>query len=555
MKKNILILLLNLIALNLHSQLKVGTNTKNISKNSNLEVESSLGRTFIITRDSSKVGIGTISPSHLLHIIDSVNNPVRIVGLKSGKSTDSLLTVDSLGVVKRLSSLSLGSLTEPWFNVATNTAATSNTQNIYQMGKVGISTSNPQLNLDVAPVSGGAGINIGTTGTASSDQAYITLGSKYDRVSPITSASNLCWQIGARGDAWASTNKNTFHLSYWNGTSWKENMTIQPSGNVGIGVTNPTWLLDVRKASANSELMAHFVNPGGQATSESQVAIGAGPGTWAKLVGYNGTLGFRNYTTNTEFMTMKTGTGFVGIGTTNPLHELHIANTGPNITPWDKSLLHLQNGDIHYTISLANNFNNANWGSGAADYLANGVNNAMVINLGGMGQYIFGDHVGPWSTGAYDLGHSYARWNNIYLTNSPNVSSDLRLKSEIKPLDLGLKEILKLKPKMYKKHNDFDKKSEGKKEYGFIAQELKEVLPIVVTGNEHDGNPLGVMYEQVIPVMTQAIKELKNEVDKIENINQELKEKLNQKNIEISKLKEMIFELREEFQTFKSASK
>jgi hypothetical protein len=39
--------------------------------------------------------------------------------------------------------------TEPWYNAATNTGATTNTQNIYQMGRVGIGITNPQSPLDV----------------------------------------------------------------------------------------------------------------------------------------------------------------------------------------------------------------------------------------------------------------------------------------------------------------------------------------------------------------------------------------------------------------------
>lgn len=528
MKKNILILFLSLNVLNIYSQLKVGSNPKTISNNINLEVESSTGRNFVITRDSSKVGVGTVSPSHLMHIIDSVNDPVRIVGLKSGKSSDSLLTVDSLGVVKRLSSLSISSYTEPWFNAATNTSATSNTQNIYQMGKVGISTSNPQLNLDVAPVSGGAGINIGTTGTASSDQAYITLGSKYDRVSPITSASNLCWQIGARGDAWASTNKNTFHLSYWNGTSWKENMTIQPSGNVGIGATNPTWLLDVRKASANSELMAHFVNPGGQATSESQVAIGAGPGAWTKIVGYDGSLGFRNYSSNIEFMTMKTWNGFIGMGTTNPLYPLHI-KTAANTN------LFLENTSGDPDGALAISIPNYNINCGGSVTCSN-----MVSFMSG-GVWI--GTITPTSNGQ----------GTQYIT-----TSDFRLKENIKNTSFSINDLMKIKVVEYNYKLDKSKS----KEIGFIAQDLNEIIPTVVTkGDEEVGEnglpkkPWMVDYSRLTPMIIKATQELKNEIDKIDNLNQELKEKLNQKDIEISKLKDMIFELSQEFQTFKSAKK
>jgi len=46
---------------------------------------------------------------------------------------------------------------EPWFNAATNTAATANTQNIYQMGNVGVGTTNPTAKMTID-----AGNNPGT---------------------------------------------------------------------------------------------------------------------------------------------------------------------------------------------------------------------------------------------------------------------------------------------------------------------------------------------------------------------------------------------------------
>lgn len=64
--------------------------------------------------------------------------------------------------------------TEPWYNVATNSAATSNTQDIYQKGKVGVGTTTPNAQLDVRPnptstSNPGAGIiGLGTTTIAAS---------------------------------------------------------------------------------------------------------------------------------------------------------------------------------------------------------------------------------------------------------------------------------------------------------------------------------------------------------------------------------------------------
>jgi hypothetical protein len=46
--------------------------------------------------------------------------------------------------------------TEPWFDQATNAGATANTQNIYQMGNVGVKTNTPLTSLDVrGPIRGG----------------------------------------------------------------------------------------------------------------------------------------------------------------------------------------------------------------------------------------------------------------------------------------------------------------------------------------------------------------------------------------------------------------
>ncbi len=405
------ILLILFCVSKLQAQVKIGANPTSINSNALLEIEPSTNSKFIVTKDSAKVGIGTASPVAKLDVIGKVKITDGTEGV--GK----LFVSNAAGVGSWQDAASALSGIEPWFSTTTNTGATSNTENIYSLGKV------------------------------------------------------------------------------------------------GIGTTNPIWQLDVRKSTANSELIAHFVNSGGQTTTEAQVAIGGGPGQWMKIVGYNGTLGFRGYNTNAEVVTMKTS-GAVGIGTTAPNANLHIFN---NISNGNKTLLTLQNGTIQYNLMLADNFNNANYGSIAADYVGNGINNALVFNLGGMGQYIFGDHVGPWANGDYDMGLSFARWRNIYLTNSPNVSSDLRLKSNIIPLEFGLDAVMKLSPKKYTKFNDFDKTTNGVEEYGFIAQEINKVIPLVVTGNETDKNPMGVKYEQIIPVLTKAIQEQQAIIEQLRN--------------------------------------
>jgi hypothetical protein len=101
--------------------------------------------------------------------------------------------------------------------------------------------------------------------------------------------------------------------------------------------------------------------------------------------------------------------------------------------------------------------------------------------------------------------------------------SDIRFKENIRDIETGLEEILKLKPRLF----DW-KENKGKNEkdsVGFIAQEVEKVLPKLVQENwsdngiNEDGSAIeGEKYKTVsqadmIPTLVKAIQELKAEVD------------------------------------------
>ncbi|MFW0718348.1 hypothetical protein [Pedobacter sp. N23S346] len=100
------------------------------------------------------------------------NGGLRIRNINSaayaGAATDNLVVADANGILKTVTSSTL--TTEPFQVESTTTKATTNTQNIYQNGNVGIgdfSASNPLTNLDVrGAIRGGTG-NLGTIGTNS----------------------------------------------------------------------------------------------------------------------------------------------------------------------------------------------------------------------------------------------------------------------------------------------------------------------------------------------------------------------------------------------------
>ena len=87
------------------------------------------------------------------------------------------------------------------------------------------------------------------------------------------------------------------------------------------------------------------------------------------------------------------------------------------------------------------------------------------------------------------------------------VSSDKRLKSDIKPLSHGLESILKIVPKEYIKHKSTSQNDLGNKEYGFIAQEIQNTFPSLVQPTTSPEKLLALSYTELIPVITKAIQE------------------------------------------------
>jgi hypothetical protein len=110
-----------------------------------------------------------------------------------------------------------------------------------------------------------------------------------------------------------------------------------------------------------------------------------------------------------------------------------------------------------------------------------------------------------------------------YLSQNPTswqFASDARIKTDVQELDYGLETVMAMQPKRY----TFTQS--GKVDIGFIAQELRSVVPEAVsgtelpfdaadTGQERAAKTLGVGKETLIPILVKAIQELKAEVDSL----------------------------------------
>ena len=99
---------------------------------------------------------------------------------------------------------------------------------------------------------------------------------------------------------------------------------------------------------------------------------------------------------------------------------------------------------------------------------------------------------------------------NNFVTNS-----DRRLKDNIENTKYGLETILKLEPV------DYILKSNGLAQIGFIAQDVKPLVPEAVNGIEGDiekRETLGISYTTIIPILTKAIQEQEKNIQEQKEI-------------------------------------
>jgi hypothetical protein len=98
-------------------------------------------------------------------------------------------------------------------------------------------------------------------------------------------------------------------------------------------------------------------------------------------------------------------------------------------------------------------------------------------------------------------------------------TSDRRLKKNIKPIMNALDKIKQLNGVefdwKYDEHGNFNKDHQ----IGVIAQDVIKVFPEAVYGAKHEGKAvLGVGAEKLIGPLIEAVKELSNRIDQLEEV-------------------------------------
>ena len=261
-------------------------------------------------------------------------------------------------------------------------------------------------------------------------------------------------------------------------------MTIDSTGNVGIGTTSPGALLEVK---------------GGHKVDIFKTADTTSNYFKFRNSNYDRTILGGYHTDSTETIRFDTDPasanwilGNVGIGTTDPGVKLHIK---ANAYPMQQ-----------FKLSAAS-------GSGAIYFWQNTVPN-LAIGIK--------DYSGAGKVYIRPDGNSYFNGGNVGIgTTSPNVAldvigsieytgtitdvSDIRLKENFVPIINSLSMIQGMKGYTFNMIDDETRQA------GVIAQDVQKVLPEAVSVVDEENGYLGVDYTQLVPVLIEAVKELKSE--------------------------------------------
>lgn len=207
-------------------------------------------------------------------------------------------------------------------------------------------------------------------------------------------------------------------------------------------------------------------------------------------------------------VTIDDGNGNVGIGTSSPANKLDVqggANFFGNIGVQTAANTHtIQCGATQGSLL----------GIGTAEYIQDAGTSSLSTNNDWL----------PTSDNIWSLGSSSNRWQDVWAVDGSINTSDQRDKTNIRDMNYGLKEIMKLRPVSYQWKND-----QSYTKLGVIAQEIQQVLPEVVRDWDYQVDEktgaktkvasarLGVMYDDILPVLIKGIQEQQQTIESLES--------------------------------------
>ena len=326
---------------------------------------------------------------------------------------------------------------------------------------------------------------------------------------------------------------NKIHLQSGSSTTIKPGISVDTANNVGIGNTTPAYKLDVAGnvyAGNNSFLLSTYNSVGlsqffgkeyiGRIIAGMEIENTTLGGNWSQKINFN-----THYYGISEGKRMTIDElGNLGIGTTNPANKLDVrGNTNisetlriGNITqgsftadirlqvyasdpygtaaifkhPNDSQGIGIRYNEIFQINSTSDPLKITSYGSGGLRFSGNTYSQFFGTGVSPTQNYIFhGNNSATFNYSSTYFGDLVCKFNgSTWTTSWIGASSSAKIKKDIQDLDDNecLNKLLALRPVKYR-YIDITKNFDPiKSVYGFIAEEVKDILPEAVNDKEKE---------------------------------------------------------------------
>lgn len=471
---------------------------------------------------SQNIGVGVLLPTNKLHVV-SATDPLRLEGLQGGAATDSFVTVNTLGVVKRRSIVLGGTGWAITGNTGTN--ASTNFLGTVDNIALTIRTNNQRsAYIDPDPSKrnnsiGNRALNPATTGTGNNAMGYLSL-------SKVTTGSDNV----ALGDS-AAFNITTGSTNIGIGTDALATM-ITATGNVGIGHNA------LRNTVSSENIAIGNLAASSNSSGSNLLAIGSGAlqnniGSFTQLAIGNNALqqitgGLENialgYNTGTSLTSpsynVLLGHYALSSATTASNNTMVGHNTGLAYTGTGNT----NNTFIGYQAGLSQTAGTGNTFVGAAVDLATVISVSNSSALGQGVQITANNQVRIGNTAVTSIGGQVG-WTTF---------SDAKIKNNIREDVAGLEFIMRLRPVTYNydllklqqllgtkpnASNTVDPQAPAIRFSGLIAQEVEKAAAdaqydfsgIDKPANAH--TPYGLRYAEFVVPLIKSMQEMKGLIE------------------------------------------
>ena len=323
----------------------------------------SANTTAMIVKSNGNVGIGTTIPSQLLHVNSSTSNPTGI-GLQNSQRYYSVrsnnfslaftdetvgserMRIDSsgnvgIGTTGPSGELHVKNVAELYTSLAGSDAAVNFVDGQGDVWRAGIRAADNSFrfcqsatSLGTNPrvtIADGGNVGIGTTGPSNkleikgsgggTDVLNLNKGTGQGGLKFTFNGTNFVSYIRTHEANAVADNFMALGVSNGNNTTGAEVMRLKGDGKVGIGTTNPSQKLDVVGHIEANTTNANFRAIDGSVITKLQSQTVGGPSQG--VIGTESANNLAIVTSNQTRMFVNTS-GNVGIGTTNPIANLHV---------------------------------------------------------------------------------------------------------------------------------------------------------------------------------------------------------------------------------------